>query len=416
MVKRYSGGLISSSISLPSASSASGFWNPSEMTQAIRRNDWPLANLPSFDIIVVGGGGAAGRRPTTAYYGGAGGGAGRLIQDTTIPGLPGTYVVTVGAGGTATASLASSGNPTSVVNSTVMNFIAPGGGAGGLGSTDLSTAFWPGQPGGNGGGGAVTAAGSPGQTNAGGTTIAATTTGRRASVDYGFAGGAGTGQASTNAGGAGGGGGAGATGSSGLTTAGGIGRACLGLTFTGTVTTTAGTSQFTLASLSSGYLRVGSVISSTYLNGTVIYQQSGTAGMTGVYFLNVNATGTATGIAASLSGTGTIYAGGGAGAGKSGGTGIRTRGIGGLGGGGGDYLGVSVEAGSTNTGGGGAATTTAGVTQTVVAGGAGGSGIVVLIYPDTFPACTTTGTVRSTVAGGSRIYEFLSSGSFTFVT
>ena len=47
-------------------------------------------------------------------------------------------------------------------------------------------------------------------------------------------------------------------------------------------------------------------------------------------------------------------------------------------------------------------------------GGAGGSGIVIIRYPDVYPAATsTTGTPTITVAGGYRIYKWTSSGSFT---
>jgi hypothetical protein len=50
-----------------------------------------------------------------------------------------------------------------------------------------------------------------------------------------------------------------------------------------------------------------------------------------------------------------------------------------------------------------------------VAGGIGGSGIVILRYPDTFRAATsTTGSPTITVAGGFRVYQFTANGSITF--
>lgn len=49
-----------------------------------------------------------------------------------------------------------------------------------------------------------------------------------------------------------------------------------------------------------------------------------------------------------------------------------------------------------------------------VAGGAGGSGIVVIQYPDSFPAATTTGSPTVVVSGGSRTYCFTGSGTIQF--
>ena len=49
------------------------------------------------------------------------------------------------------------------------------------------------------------------------------------------------------------------------------------------------------------------------------------------------------------------------------------------------------------------------------ASGAGGSGIVIIRYPDTNVAATsTTGSPTITVTGGYRIYTWTSSGSITF--
>ena len=47
--------------------------------------------------------------------------------------------------------------------------------------------------------------------------------------------------------------------------------------------------------------------------------------------------------------------------------------------------------------------------------GTGGSGVVILRYPDSYPAATaTTGSPTVTVSGGYRIYKFTASGSITF--
>jgi hypothetical protein len=48
-------------------------------------------------------------------------------------------------------------------------------------------------------------------------------------------------------------------------------------------------------------------------------------------------------------------------------------------------------------------------------GGSGGSGIVILRYPDTYAAATsTTGSPTITTAGGYRVYKYINSGSITF--
>jgi hypothetical protein len=95
-------------------------------------------------------------------------------------------------------------------------------------------------------------------------------------------------------------------------------------------------------------------------------------------------------------------------AGGGGGGNFTASGAGGAGGGGASASGTGV-AGSANTGGGGGSTPAAGT------GGAGGSGIVILRYPDTFRAATsTTGSPTITVAGGFRVYRFTANGSITF--
>jgi hypothetical protein len=108
------------------------------------------------------------------------------------------------------------------------------------------------------------------------------------------------------------------------------------------------------------------------------------------------------GIASSISGTVTAYAGGGGGMANS----ATAGGVGGGGTGGGAG---SAVAGTANTGGGG------GGGYSTSLGAAGGSGIVILRYPDTFIAATsTTGSPTITVAGGFRVYKFTASGSITF--
>lgn len=84
-------------------------------------------------------------------------------------------------------------------------------------------------------------------------------------------------------------------------------------------------------------------------------------------------------------------------------------GPGGIGGGGvGTYI-TSGGDGLANTGGGG------GGGGTGVPGGNGAAGIVILSYPDSYPAAaSTTGSPTITVTNGFRYYAFTSSGSITF--
>ena len=101
------------------------------------------------------------------------------------------------------------------------------------------------------------------------------------------------------------------------------------------------------------------------------------------------------GVASALSGTVTAYAGG------AGGYGSSYGGTGGTGGGGnGPTAGGSGTAGTANTGGGGGGSTGGG-------GLSGGSGIVVISYPDTFaaPTSTTGSPTVSTSGSGSVVFS-----------
>ena len=115
------------------------------------------------------------------------------------------------------------------------------------------------------------------------------------------------------------------------------------------------------------------------------------------------------GRAYSITGSSVTYAGGGGGCGPypSG-----TAGSGGSGGGGAGAVGDSNAGnGSANTGGGGGGTRNTGTA------GTGGSGVVIIAYPDTFPAATaTTGspTISTVSRAGYRVYTFTASGSITF--
>jgi hypothetical protein len=121
------------------------------------------------------------------------------------------------------------------------------------------------------------------------------------------------------------------------------------------------------------------------------------------------------GIASSISGAVVTYAGGGGG-GNDQRVGTQSVGIGGVGGGGaGQVSNASATSGTANTGGGGGGSGYSNSAPYIADSGAGGSGIVILRYPDTFRAATsTTGSPTITVAGGFRVYQFTASGSITF--
>jgi hypothetical protein len=114
----------------------------------------------------------------------------------------------------------------------------------------------------------------------------------------------------------------------------------------------------------------------------------GGAGTIGLTFPALNG---GAGIASSISGTVSPYGGGGGGGSQT------TAGTGGIGGGGaggtGNTAGTAAQA---NTGGGGGGAGNSGVGS--LAGGAGGSGIVIISYPDIYPALTTGGATSPTVS------------------
>lgn len=102
------------------------------------------------------------------------------------------------------------------------------------------------------------------------------------------------------------------------------------------------------------------------------------------------------GIPSTITGSSVYYAGGGGGA-------YPGTQSGGQGGGG-----NSNTAGAANTGGGGG-----GGTGNNAQGGNGGSGVVIIKYPDTFGAATTTGSPTVTSITGYRIYKFTGTGTIT---
>jgi len=114
----------------------------------------------------------------------------------------------------------------------------------------------------------------------------------------------------------------------------------------------------------------------------------------GLYPAHVSAAGGA-GKTYSINGTSTGYAGGGGGGNAGGGTNGSATDGGGSGSGGN---------GTANRGGGGAGEPIAGS-----AAGSGGSGIVVIAYPDSYPALTSIGgglTYTQPTRAGYRVYQF----------
>jgi hypothetical protein len=88
-------------------------------------------------------------------------------------------------------------------------------------------------------------------------------------------------------------------------------------------------------------------------------------------------------------------------------------GPGGVGGGGAGGNSTSAGDGLSNTGGGGGGGGAGAYGP--ISGGAGAAGIVIVTYPDSYPAAaSTTGSPTITVTNGFRYYAFTSSGSITF--
>lgn len=107
------------------------------------------------------------------------------------------------------------------------------------------------------------------------------------------------------------------------------------------------------------------------------------------------------GIASDISGTRTTYAGGGGGSGSGG------SGAGGVGGGGAGGTGTNGTSGTANTGGGGGGANS-------YTGGSGGSGIVIISYPDTYAAATSTTGSPTVSTSGSGSISFNGSSYFTY--
>jgi hypothetical protein len=129
--------------------------------------------------------------------------------------------------------------------------------------------------------------------------------------------------------------------------------------------------------------------------GTDYGSGGGGAGAVGKYGSDSGSRDGGIGVQSSITGSAIYYGGGGGGA-------YGGPWAGGTGGGGGTNT-----AGTANTGGGGG-----GASANNGQGGTGGSGVVIIKYPDTFTAATTTGSPTITAITGYRIYKFTGTGTF----
>ena len=154
-----------------------------------------VGSTKTCQILMVGGGGSSGPYDDSRS---GGGGAGGLIYWGNMPVPPGTYPVTIGAGGPKDVTGASgNGGDTIFGAGTPLHLVAQGGGSGGSGPRSEQTVA---QSGGCGGGGAGFAANGPG-----GSGTQTTDSGIPAnSRTYGFGGNGGTGQVFPGGGGGGG--------------------------------------------------------------------------------------------------------------------------------------------------------------------------------------------------------------------
>jgi hypothetical protein len=191
------------------------------------------------------------------------------------------------------------------------------------------------------------------------------------------------------------GGGGGSNGSTGLGTGGSGGSGGGGGGFFGGTSTSGGSATQTDSGGLTGYGNNGGGGSgSASVYGAGGGGGAGTAGITGTSTKSGNG---GDGRQYDISGTNTYYAGGGGSIGSASGT--AASGSAGLGGG-----------GAANTGGGGGGASNAD-------NRVGGSGIVIIRYPDTYPAASSTVGLAAgypTVSGGYRTYLWNSSGSITF--
>jgi hypothetical protein len=106
---------------------ANGLFNLKQVVQAVQQGGWPAQKPPAVEYLIVAGGGSGGGG--AAYSGGGGGAGGVLYGIDPVPNNQ-TLLVTVGAGGTASAGQV---NGTSGSDSLFGQITAIGGGFGSYG-------------------------------------------------------------------------------------------------------------------------------------------------------------------------------------------------------------------------------------------------------------------------------------------
>ena len=155
----------------------------------------------TVEVLMVAGGGGGGNWNVYGHGGNGGGGAGGLVEVTSLPvsSSPGSYTITVGAGGVATANPSATPGPSrnggnsTISNPNITTLTAKGGGGGGDDNTDtVGSGPTVGSGGGSWGGGGAPVPGSAGQPG---------TNSLYCATDYGFAGGTGFGTPDFAAGG-----------------------------------------------------------------------------------------------------------------------------------------------------------------------------------------------------------------------
>lgn len=111
----------------------------------------PSAAIDSVDYLVVAGGGSAGSGSVNNWSGGAGGAGGMLFGNIAVSNTPGSYAISIGAGG-ATNGPGNTSASRHGFDSSAFGLTAEGGGGGGCPGPLTTHVF--GDPGGSGGGAA----------------------------------------------------------------------------------------------------------------------------------------------------------------------------------------------------------------------------------------------------------------------
>jgi len=154
-------------MAFPTDTSASDVWSLKDQYIAKGGDNWPSLSAPILDYLIVAGGGGGGSN-------GGGGGAGGYLYSTSQELSTGTYIVTVGAGGTGGPSTGDAARGANGNDSEFNSETAIGGGGGGGGNTASLSTYNSGRDGGSGGGGAAWygygtgGSGTAGQGNSGG--------------------------------------------------------------------------------------------------------------------------------------------------------------------------------------------------------------------------------------------------------